>query len=61
VVDGKPYVKGLEDFGRAALEDIWEAVQQLFVEVSLIKTNEKNCFHQLYFIWATHCLKQHLK
>lgn len=33
VVDGKPYVKGLEDFGRAALEDIWEAVQQLFVEV----------------------------
>ncbi|XP_048050287.1 telomerase protein component 1-like isoform X2 [Megalobrama amblycephala] len=32
VVDGKPYVKGLEDFGRAALEDIWEAVQQLFVE-----------------------------
>ncbi|KAK7159508.1 hypothetical protein R3I94_005751 [Phoxinus phoxinus] len=32
VVDGKPYVKRLEDFGRAALEDIWEAVQQLFVE-----------------------------
>ncbi|XP_039510590.1 telomerase protein component 1 [Pimephales promelas] len=32
VVDGKPYVKGLEDFGRAAVEDIWEAVQQLFVE-----------------------------
>ncbi|XP_077088615.1 telomerase protein component 1 [Siphateles boraxobius] len=32
VVDGKPYVKGLEDFGRAVLEDIWEAVQQLFVE-----------------------------
>ncbi|XP_073705050.1 telomerase protein component 1 isoform X2 [Garra rufa] len=32
VVDGKPYVKGLEDFGRAALEDIWDAIQQLFVE-----------------------------
>lgn len=32
VMDGKPYVKGLEEFGRAALEDIWEAVQQLFVE-----------------------------
>ncbi|XP_059419370.1 telomerase protein component 1 isoform X2 [Carassius carassius] len=32
VVDGKPYLKCLEDFGRAALENIWEAVQQLFVE-----------------------------
>ncbi|KAF4117538.1 hypothetical protein G5714_002091 [Onychostoma macrolepis] len=32
VVDGKPYLKGLEDFGRAALEDIWETIQQLFVE-----------------------------
>jgi len=28
---------------------------------SLIKTNENNCFHKLYFIGATHCLKQHLK
>ncbi|KAL1280682.1 hypothetical protein QQF64_015282 [Cirrhinus molitorella] len=32
VVDGKPYVKDLEDFGRAVLEDIWDAIQQLFVE-----------------------------
>ncbi|RXN37538.1 telomerase component 1 [Labeo rohita] len=32
VVDGKPYVKGLEDFGRATLEDLWETIQQLFVE-----------------------------
>ncbi|XP_016365537.1 telomerase protein component 1-like isoform X2 [Sinocyclocheilus rhinocerous] len=32
VVDGKPYLKCLEDFGRAALENIWEAIQQLFVE-----------------------------
>ncbi|XP_026060883.1 telomerase protein component 1-like isoform X3 [Carassius auratus] len=32
VVDGKPYLKGLEDFGKAVLEDIWEVVQQLFVE-----------------------------
>ncbi|KAK2900722.1 hypothetical protein Q8A67_008837 [Cirrhinus molitorella] len=32
VVDGKPYVKGLEDFGRAALENIWDAIQQLFLE-----------------------------
>uniref|UniRef100_A0A673J018 TROVE domain-containing protein n=1 Tax=Sinocyclocheilus rhinocerous TaxID=307959 RepID=A0A673J018_9TELE len=35
VVDGKPYLKGLEDFGKAALEDIWEAIQQLFVKVRL--------------------------
>ncbi len=33
VVDGKPYLKGLEDVGKAALEDIWEAIQPLFVEV----------------------------
>ncbi|XP_051989952.1 telomerase protein component 1 isoform X1 [Xyrauchen texanus] len=32
VVDGKPYVKSLEDFGKAALEDIWESLQKLFVE-----------------------------
>ncbi|XP_057189566.1 telomerase protein component 1 [Triplophysa rosa] len=32
VVDGKPYVKGLEEFAKAALEDIWEALQKLFVE-----------------------------
>ncbi|TRY98943.1 hypothetical protein DNTS_016997 [Danionella cerebrum] len=32
VTDGKPYVKRLEEFGRATLEDIWEAVQQLFVQ-----------------------------
>ncbi|KTF83124.1 hypothetical protein cypCar_00047657, partial [Cyprinus carpio] len=32
VVDGKPYLKGLEDFGKAALEDIWEVIQQLFVK-----------------------------
>ncbi|KAA0719495.1 Telomerase protein component 1 [Triplophysa tibetana] len=32
VVDGKPYVKGLEEFAKAALEDIWEALLKLFVE-----------------------------
>ncbi|KAK2822733.1 hypothetical protein Q5P01_022798 [Channa striata] len=31
VVDGKPYLKNLEDFGKAVLEDLWTAVQQ-FVE-----------------------------
>ncbi|PWA30048.1 hypothetical protein CCH79_00009700, partial [Gambusia affinis] len=32
VVEGKPYVKKLEDFGKAVLEDLWLAVQKLFVE-----------------------------
>ncbi|XP_049322801.1 telomerase protein component 1 [Astyanax mexicanus] len=31
-VDGRPYVKGLEDFAKAALEDLWEALEKLFVE-----------------------------
>lgn len=33
VVDGKPYLKNLEVFGRALLEDLWTAVEQQFVEV----------------------------
>ncbi|XP_059200044.1 telomerase protein component 1 [Centropristis striata] len=32
VVDGKPYLKRLEDFGKAALEDLWTAVVKQFVE-----------------------------
>ncbi|XP_062386572.1 telomerase protein component 1-like [Sardina pilchardus] len=32
VVDGRPYVKGLEDFGRAAVEDLWDTLQKLFIE-----------------------------
>ncbi|XP_036421241.1 telomerase protein component 1 isoform X2 [Colossoma macropomum] len=32
VVDGRPYVKGLEDFARAAMEDLWAALQKLYVE-----------------------------
>ncbi|KAK2822732.1 hypothetical protein Q5P01_022797 [Channa striata] len=32
VVDGKPYLKNLEDFGKAVLEDLWTAVVKLFVE-----------------------------
>uniref|UniRef100_A0A671RMS4 Telomerase-associated protein 1 n=1 Tax=Sinocyclocheilus anshuiensis TaxID=1608454 RepID=A0A671RMS4_9TELE len=31
VVDGKPYLKCLEDFGRAALENIWEAIQHFLL------------------------------
>ncbi|KAG7220866.1 hypothetical protein INR49_031318 [Caranx melampygus] len=32
VVDGKPYLKNLEDFSKAVLEDLWMAVQKQFVE-----------------------------
>lgn len=34
-VDGKPYLENLEDFGEAVLEDLWTAVVEQFVEVSL--------------------------
>lgn len=34
VVEGKPYLKNLEDFGKAVLEDLWMAVVKQFVEVS---------------------------
>ncbi|KAL2082053.1 hypothetical protein ACEWY4_021871 [Coilia grayii] len=32
VVDGRPYVKGLEEFAKAALEDLWDLLQKLYVE-----------------------------
>ncbi|XP_031153943.1 telomerase protein component 1 isoform X2 [Sander lucioperca] len=32
VVGGKPYLKNLEDFGKAVLEDLWTAVVKQFVE-----------------------------
>ncbi|XP_037643580.1 telomerase protein component 1 isoform X2 [Sebastes umbrosus] len=32
VVEGKPYLKNLEDFGKAVLEDLWTAVVKQFVE-----------------------------
>ncbi|XP_024136918.1 telomerase protein component 1 isoform X2 [Oryzias melastigma] len=32
VVDGSPYLKHLEDFGKAVLEDLWAAVQNIFLE-----------------------------
>ncbi|XP_068196133.1 telomerase protein component 1 [Antennarius striatus] len=34
LVDGKPYLEKLEDFGKAVLEDLWTAVVKLFVEKS---------------------------
>ncbi|XP_038859161.1 telomerase protein component 1 [Salvelinus namaycush] len=38
VVDGKPYVKGLEEFGKVVLEDLWGALLKQFVE----KTDESD-------------------
>ncbi|XP_070830732.1 telomerase protein component 1-like [Chaetodon trifascialis] len=32
VVDGKPYLKNLEDFGKAVLVDLWTAIEKQFVE-----------------------------
>ncbi|XP_076004494.1 telomerase protein component 1 isoform X2 [Genypterus blacodes] len=32
VTDGKPYLKGLDKFGKAVLEDIWTALLKQFVE-----------------------------
>ncbi|XP_076601969.1 telomerase protein component 1 isoform X2 [Chaetodon auriga] len=32
VVDGKPYLKNLEDFGKAVLDDLWTALEKQFVE-----------------------------
>ncbi|XP_030607193.1 telomerase protein component 1 [Archocentrus centrarchus] len=34
VVDGKPYLKNLEDFGKGVLEDLWMAVKKLFIDES---------------------------
>uniref|UniRef100_A0AAR2L1V2 TROVE domain-containing protein n=1 Tax=Pygocentrus nattereri TaxID=42514 RepID=A0AAR2L1V2_PYGNA len=45
VVDGRPYVKGLEDFARAVMEDLWAALQKLYVEVRIrIHTMSENTF-----------------
>ncbi|KAK1786294.1 hypothetical protein P4O66_017995 [Electrophorus voltai] len=32
VIDGRPYVKGLEHFANAVMEDLWASLQKLFVE-----------------------------
>ena len=43
-MEGKPYLKNLEDFGKAVLDDLWMAVVKQFVEVSYYK---KCLFHHL--------------
>lgn len=34
-MDGKPYLKKLENFGKAVLEDLWKTLLKQFVEVSI--------------------------
>lgn len=34
VVNGNPYLKNLDEFGKTVLEDLWRAVVEQFVEVS---------------------------
>ena len=34
VVNGNPYLKNLDEFGKTVLEDLWTAVVDQFVEVS---------------------------
>lgn len=34
VVNGNPYLKNLDEFGKTVLEDLWKAVVEQFVEVS---------------------------
>uniref|UniRef100_A0A3Q3B4J1 TROVE domain-containing protein n=1 Tax=Kryptolebias marmoratus TaxID=37003 RepID=A0A3Q3B4J1_KRYMA len=43
VVEGKPYLKNLEEFGKAVLEDLWTAVQNQFVEVSKSDELSQKC------------------
>lgn len=33
-MEGRPYLKNLDHFGKAVLEDLWMAVVKQFVEVS---------------------------
>lgn len=32
-MEGKPYLKNLEEFAKAVLEDLWVAVKKQFLEV----------------------------
>lgn len=40
-MDGKPYVKGLEEFGKVVLEDLWGALLKQFVEVRDFKNDRQ--------------------
>lgn len=58
-MDGKPYLKNLEVFGRAVLEDVWTAVVQQFVEVILSVFRKKLFNYETSFFYivfkSRHC------
>lgn len=31
---GRPYVRGLEEFGQLVLQDVWNLIQKLYLQVS---------------------------
>uniref|UniRef100_A0A4W6BKJ4 TROVE domain-containing protein n=1 Tax=Lates calcarifer TaxID=8187 RepID=A0A4W6BKJ4_LATCA len=49
VVEGKPYLKNLEDFGKAVLEDLWMAVLKQFVEVSFSEEVHQGALQRQFF------------
>lgn len=59
-MDGKPYLKNLEVFGRAVLEDVWTAVVQQFVEVILSVFRKKLFNYETSFFYivfkSRHCI-----
>lgn len=34
VADGRPYTGGLEEFGQLVLQDMWNVIQKLYLQVS---------------------------
>lgn len=54
-MDGKPYLKNLEVFGRAVLEDLWTAVEQQFVEV-IFSNFRKSCSIVKLFTITRNCM-----
>ena len=34
VAAGRPYVRGLEEFGQLVLQDVWNMIQKLYLQVS---------------------------
>lgn len=61
-MDGKPYLKNLEVFSRAVLEDLWTAVVQQFVEVFFFIFKKSSLINKLFTIMTlflfSHCKTQ---
>uniref|UniRef100_A0A672I8Q6 TROVE domain-containing protein n=1 Tax=Salarias fasciatus TaxID=181472 RepID=A0A672I8Q6_SALFA len=65
VVDGKPHLTKLDEFGKAVLEDLWTAVKKLFVDVShsehvlmrILQNNQKSYHLAFFLFYSSFCLK----